>query len=221
MIKLLFIDDDKDLCALIKRVMGKSGEYEIECAFNGAEGINALRNYRPDIVVTDVEMEKMDGISMVRKIRENGSTIPIIVLTGRMDETELCGADVYLEKPFTREKLDINIKNLLQSKGFGVAEHIYKLGKYTFNSGKYLISSTDGDIDLQQMESRLLEMLCKEAGNYVLKNEILGTLWPCCEKENAAHNLDVQMGKIKELFSKEDRIQFITKKGVGIMLKIK
>jgi DNA-binding winged helix-turn-helix (wHTH) protein len=94
------------------------------------------------------------------------------------------------------------------------------LTDYTFNSGKYLISSTDVNIDLQPMESMLLEILCKNAGNYVLKNEILGTLWPGLEKENAAHNLDVQMGKIKELFSKEKGIQFITKKGVGIMLMI-
>ena len=85
MIKLLIVEDDTNLSFLIKRKLLKLGDYSIECAKDGKEGLLAINNFRPNIIVTDLEMEGMDGNQMIEQIRKKSNDIPIIVLTGKVE----------------------------------------------------------------------------------------------------------------------------------------
>ena len=144
MIRLLIVEDDTNLSFLIKRKLEKQGDYIVETAIDGREGLKAIAAFRPDIVVSDLEMgDGMDGNTMIERIRETKNDIPIIVLTGKMEFLKQSGANMYLKKPFNVQQLDLNIKSMLQQKGIGTeSDNTYKIGKFTSVSYTHLTLPT-------------------------------------------------------------------------------
>jgi CheY-like chemotaxis protein len=117
-IKLLMVDDDFDLLSVFKETLEIIGEeYDIMTACDGVEGLKAYEAFSPDVIVTDMEMPKMNGIEMTRKIREKNEKIPIIMLTGMknqkiMEMSFKSGVNSFTEKPISITKLDQMIKGM-------------------------------------------------------------------------------------------------------------
>lgn len=122
MIKLLLIEDDKNLCYIIKSNLEEIlGGYEVITAANGEEGLLALKEQKADIIVSDVDMPVLNGIEMVKKIRQFNTEIPILFATGKTSSKDVLagygsGADNYIKKPFLPEELDAHIHALLSMK---------------------------------------------------------------------------------------------------------
>ncbi|MNO89342.1 Response regulator MprA [compost metagenome] len=117
---VLLIDDDEKIISMLRRGLAFEG-YDVVTAANGAEGLNILLSSEPDLVVLDVMMPKVDGFEVCRRLREGGSTVPILMLTAK-DEIEHrvkgldLGADDYLVKPFALEELLARVRALLRRK---------------------------------------------------------------------------------------------------------
>ncbi|MGO4949302.1 response regulator transcription factor [Paenibacillus sp. DRB1-1] len=117
---ILIIDDDEKIVSMLRRGLAFEG-YEVLTAANGAEGLNKMLTAEPDVVVLDVMMPQVDGFEVCRRMREGGSTIPVLMLTAK-DEVENrvkgldLGADDYLVKPFALEELLARVRALLRRK---------------------------------------------------------------------------------------------------------
>ena len=115
--KLLIIEDDADLVKALELYFSRAG-YEVVTAANGLEGLQVLYKERPDIVILDIAMPKLDGWEVCRRIREL-SQVPIVILTARVQEDERVkglklGADDYVVKPFSLKELDARLEAVLR-----------------------------------------------------------------------------------------------------------
>ena len=221
MIRLLIVEDDTNLSFLIKRKLEKQGDYTVETAVDGKEGLKAIASFRPDIIVSDLEMgDGMDGNTMIEKIRTANNDIPIIVLTGKMEFLKQSGANMYLKKPFNVQQLDLNIKSLLQQKGIGTqSENTYKIGKFTFDTSARRLILDDEEIRVTPTGAKVLEMLCREMGKCVDRKKIQGTIWGDYDNDSISHNLDVQIDKLRGALKADPSVSIEIIKKTGIILK--
>ncbi len=221
MIRLLIVEDDPNLSFLIKRKLEKQGDYIVETAIDGREGLKAIAAFRPDIVVSDLEMgDGMDGNTMIERIRETKNDIPIIVLTGKMEFLKQSGANMYLKKPFNVQQLDLNIKSMLQQKGIGTeSDNTYKIGKFTFDTSARRLILGDEEIRVTPTGAKVLEMLCREMGKCVDRKKIQGTIWGDYDNDSISHNLDVQIDKLRGALKADPDVSIEIIKKTGIILK--
>lgn len=175
--KVLLVEDESDLAKIISDTLSDTG-YKVVSAGNGEEGLAKYLIEKPDIVVADVMMPKLDGFGMARKIRDLSSDVPIIFLTAKsgIDDIEEgfgIGANDYLRKPFELRELIVRIKALLMRQDQSHAEFItFRIGKYIFNDENQTLSFGGKEMCLSNIEARLLKPLAANIGKTVLL-----TLW--------------------------------------------
>jgi DNA-binding response OmpR family regulator len=122
--RILIIDDEKKLCFVVKAGLEKIGGFDVSIATNGKDGIRAAKRLKPDLILLDVCMPKMDGLSVLKRLKENRDTIaiPIIMLTGLSDDAtkKECSRlydEAYLEKPVEITALSTKIDEVLKRRG--------------------------------------------------------------------------------------------------------
>jgi DNA-binding response OmpR family regulator len=122
--KVLVIDDEEDLTFFLKSNLEMRGEYEVFTAYDGQEGLVAANRHKPDLVILDVMMPKMDGFQVLERLKQQEETlnIPVIMLTAKAKSDDIdrgltSGADFYLPKPFTIDNLTDFIELTLSGKG--------------------------------------------------------------------------------------------------------
>jgi len=116
--RILVVDDEKNVRVLFERILAKEG-YEVECAASGSEAIDKLANNSFDLVVTDLKMEGIDGLDLIRKGKKTNQAIPFILISGYgTAQTAVSaaqeGADVYLMKPIDMKDLKLAVKRALR-----------------------------------------------------------------------------------------------------------
>ena len=232
MIRVLLVEDDKNLSFILKSSLEQIiGGYEVESVVNGKDGLDALAKDTFDVIVSDVEMPVMDGMTMVQHIREHYPSIAVIFITGLTNARDVingyqAGADFYIKKPFLPEELDAHIRavlkirqNISAPKAEDKAEEItYQIGKYTFTPSQNLLCHDEEKQSLTAKEAKILEMLCKEKGKVVSREHILNTIWGVSDFYSS-RSLDVFITKLRKYLSKESNISLNVLKGVGICLE--
>lgn len=160
--RLLLIDDDPNLILLIKDYLEFRG-YEVIPASNGREGLEAMRNFTPDLIICDVMMPEMDGYTFVETIRSNPATdwIPVIFLSARGQTADrvrglTTGADVYMVKPLEPEELVAQVESSLK--------HTDRL-LHMQNVGIQPIMKLDREIDLTPTETKVLQYVARGMSN--------------------------------------------------------
>lgn len=182
--KLLLVEDDENLAYMEKSCFEDIiGGYEVKTAVNGKEGLKVWQDFQPDVIVSDIDMPIMDGIEMVKKIREvDGKTI-ILFTTGLTSPKDLkagyaAGANNYVKKPFIPEELDAHIHSLLQLKAGARSENAsnqIKLGKYILDADHATLKDTqDGKQKmLTAREAKILELLAVNKNEVVRREAVL------------------------------------------------
>ena len=181
--KLLIIDDDQTLVTALKLYLSKGG-YEVITAGNGLEGLQALYNERPDLVILDIMMPKMDGWEVCKRIREL-SDVPIIMLTARDQETDRVtglkmGADDYIAKPFSLKELEARLEAVLRRTRLPPPTRgrvLYSDDELTIDSERWEVRRRGELVDLTPTELRLLLVLAENAGRVLTHQQLLEQVW--------------------------------------------
>ncbi len=158
MSKILIIDDDQDILALLKRFLTKNG-YEVETTHNGANGEKLLDSFEPDLVMCDYRLDDMDGATLLSKIKERKPDLPVIIITGYSDlrtavKVVRLGAFDYVTKPLIPDEILLNVKQALNRDG--VASPPAAGTQASGRSGRSKVSNVSY-LFSQSMQSRHLE----------------------------------------------------------------
>jgi two-component system response regulator CpxR len=180
--RLLVIDDDTELCALLGQYLAREAGLEVEFAHTGAAGIERCRQGGIELVVLDVMLPGMDGFEVLRAIRKD-SNIPVIMLTARGEDVDRIvglelGADDYMPKPFNPRELVARIRAVLrrQQPTERRAERI-EIGGMSIDTGSRKVLCAGRQIELTTLEFDILELLMRAAGRILTRDRIMESLY--------------------------------------------
>ncbi|MBU3839132.1 MAG: response regulator transcription factor [Candidatus Phocaeicola faecigallinarum] len=233
MTRVLLVEDDRNLSFILKSSLEQMiGGYEVVSVANGKDGLDMLTKGNFDVIVSDVEMPVMDGVTMVQHIRKNHPSLAIIFITGLTTARDVingyqAGADFYIKKPFLPEELDAHIQAVLRMRHNTQAESpvgndedtIFTIGKYSFDPTQHMLIFENEQHNLTAKESKILEMLCREKGKVVSRENILNEIWGNSDFYSS-RSLDVFITKLRKYLSKDTDVSLNVLKGVGICLKV-
>ncbi len=223
-IKVLLAEDESTLAMIIKETL-EEDDFTLQIAPDGEAGLQQFYDFRPDVVVADVMMPKMDGFEMVRRIRQTDRQTPVLFLTARSAVNDVVegfklGANDYLKKPFGMQELIVRIKALvgrayqpIQEK----KEEVYEIGRYLFNPTNQTLSLLDQSEELSYRESEILKHLCLNRNQVVNMQNILLDLWGDDTFFNQ-RSLHVFITKLRHKLSKDDTIRIVNVRGIGYKL---
>jgi two-component system OmpR family response regulator len=180
--KVLVIDDEPGVRELISEALSLSEITAVQAA-DGLEALSFLRRERFDLLILDINMPKLDGLALLEKLRTEGMSVPVLMLSARADKTDInqglrIGADDYLTKPFSIEELVLRVKAILRrSKGEVAEVKVLTCGPISMDFSKYSVKFNDQQIDLSPTEFKLLEQLILNRGNVVTKETLLSEVW--------------------------------------------
>lgn len=178
--KVLLVDDDPDLLAVTGFALQQAGFLVVKAA-DGLAGLEAFRREEPDLVVLDVNMPRMNGFDVARKLRER-SRVPLIMLTVRGEEEDVVealgiGADDYLTKPFSPRILLARVKAVLRRSGMEASGSV-AFGGLTLDTETLVLEGLpQGPVRLTPLEARLLQLLFAHGGHTVPTERILVHVW--------------------------------------------
>lgn len=229
-IKLLLVEDDASLIFVEKNtLMDIIGGYEIVTASNGKEGLKAWETFKPDVIISDIDMPIMNGINMVRNIRElDGDTIIMFTTNlnapSKLKEGYEVGVDEYVKKPFVPEELDCHVKALLKLKGGQTRRNIsncIKIGKHLFDPEHACLKDEFGKIavNLTGQAAKTLEILAKNKNAIIRREAIQNILWEMDEKDfYLSRCLDVIMVALRKALKIDPFVKIETIRGIGFSL---
>ena len=200
-IKVLLVEDEQTLAMIIKDTL-EGQNFIIHTAADGEEGLRMFFDLRPDVLVADVMMPRMDGFEMVRHIRQTDKRTPVLFLTARSSIN-----DVVVGKAFTfREEPKKE-------------ETCFEIGDYHFNSVTQILSHTGIEQELSHREAEILKRLCENRNQVVNTQNILLDLWGDDSFFNS-RSLHVFITKLRHKLSKDERIRIVNVRGIGYKLII-
>jgi two-component system, OmpR family, response regulator len=180
--KVLIIDDEPGVRELISEALSLSEINAIQAA-DGLEALSLLRRERFDLLILDINMPKLDGLALLEKLRTEGMSVPVLMLSARADKADInqglrTGADDYLTKPFSIEELVLRVKAIMRrSKGEVTEVKVLTCGPISMDFSKYSVKFNDQPVDLSPTEFKLLEQLILNRGNVVTKETLLSEVW--------------------------------------------
>ena len=213
-LRILLCEDDENLGMLLREYLQAKG-YNADLFPDGEVGFKAFLKSKYDLVVTDVMMPRKDGFTLAQEIRQANAEVPIIFLTAKTLKEDILegfkiGADDYITKPFSMEELTFRIEAILRRvRGKRNREStVYKIGRFTFDTQKQILSIGDKQTKLTTKESELLGLLCAHANEILQRDFALKTIWIDDNYFNA-RSMDVYITKLRKHLKEDDSIEII------------
>ena len=176
--KILVVDDDTNICELLRLYLTKEG-YQVTTANDGEEGLEKFNQLKPDMVLLDVMMPKMDGLEVCRRIRKAGNT-PVMMLTAKGEVEDRIiglelGADDYLVKPFSPRELVARARALLRRvhADSEPQREVLEFGELTIDVSGHKVLVNNEEIDLTASEFKLLTTLSRYPGRVYSRMELV------------------------------------------------
>ncbi len=221
--RILVVDDELAIRRFLHTVLS-SEEFTLHEAENGHAGLAAAAAFRPDVILLDLGLPDLDGIEVIKRIRE-WSLVPIIVLSVREHENDKvsaldAGADDYLTKPFGVGELLARIRAALRRSLLEIPEPVFISNDLRVDLGSRLVTVNEFEISLTPTEYDILRFLVIHAGKVLTHGQILKQVWGMTNLEQP-HVLRVNISNLRRKLEKDpSRPQhIITEPGVGYRLK--
>ncbi len=217
MFHILVCDDDRHTRILLEAVLRNEG-YEVSLAGDGLEALSVLEREHIDLVVLDVMMPNMNGYEFTEKVRENDSSLPILMVTAKqmpLDEKMgfIAGTDDYITKPIDEEKLLLHIKALLRR--FRIREERKIVNAdVTLDYDSLTVRRGDEVIELPQKEFLLLYKLLSYPGQIFTRIQLMDEIWGE-ESETGWETVTVHVGRLRKRFEGWNEFEISAVRGLG------
>lgn len=222
-LRLLMVEDEKYMAEAVAQVL-KKNNYSVDLAYNGEDGLDCGLSGIYDIIILDIMLPKLDGISILKELRKNGIEAPVILLTARGETEEKVhgldsGADDYLVKPFHTDELLARLRALGRRKTELINDGILKYGDIKLNPHTLQLECRGKEAGLTLKESQLLELLMKRNGMIASKENIIEKLWGY-DTDAEDNRVEVHISLLrKKLAQLDSGVRIHTVRGAGYVLK--
>jgi DNA-binding response OmpR family regulator len=218
--RILLVEDDRAIVGFIEPELERVG-FLVRCAYDGIAGLEVAGKFGPALIVLDIMLPGLDGVGLLRRLREGGSRVPVIMLTARdttLDKVHSLdrGADDYLTKPFDIEELVARIRALLRRAD---GEEILRVADLEINTSTREVRREEREIELTTREYELLEFMAQNPRRVLSRDLLLSRVWD--EELGLTPNVvDVYVGYLRRKVDAPGEEKLIrTVRGAGYALK--
>lgn len=222
--RLLLAEDEEDLSRVLVTVL-KHNNYSVDAVYNGADALAYLETENYDGAILDIMMPKMDGLTVLRKIRAQGNPVPVLMLTAKAEIDDRvtgldAGADDYLPKPFSMKELMARIRAMTRRQA-DTTDAILSFGNMKLDRSTYQLSTDKGSIRLAGKEYQMLEMLMTNPGQLISADQFMDRIWGY-DSEAELNVVWVYISYLrKKMTSLQANVQIKATRGVGYSLEEK
>ncbi len=178
--RLLLAEDEKELSRALTTILERSN-YSVDAVYNGEEALEYLNSNNYDGLILDIMMPRIDGLTVLKKLREKRNLIPVLLLTAKSEIDDKvegldAGANDYLTKPFAAKELLARIRAMTREHTSAVNASLHT-GNLTLDLASYTLSSPTGNFRLTNKEFQMLEMLMANPGQLIPSERFLERIW--------------------------------------------
>src|ERR671921_471311 len=176
--RILLVEDDRSIVGFVEPELERLG-FLVRCAYDGVAALEEAQKFGPALIVLDIMLPGLDGVGVLKRLREGGSRVPVIMLTARdttLDKVHSldCGADDYLTKPFDIEELIARIRALLRR---AEGDEILRVADLEINTSTREVRRADREIEFTTREYDLLEFMARNPRRVLSRDLLLSRVW--------------------------------------------
>lgn len=221
--RILIVEDEATLQQQLAEEL-RAQDYVVDVASDGEEGLYFGREYPIDLAIVDLGLPKMDGVEVIRKLREDGHSYPILILTARNRWQEKVeglesGADDYLTKPFHPQELSARIKVLLR-RSVGLADNSLVCGPVKIDTSSKQVFLNEEPLTITAYEYRLLSYLMMHTGKVLSKRELVDHIYEE-DDDRDSNTIEVFIRRLRKKLDPDETLKPIeTQRGRGYRFRI-
>jgi DNA-binding response OmpR family regulator len=218
--RVLLVEDDRSIASFVEPELEHLG-FRVQCAYDGPTGLEEVKKFRPELIVLDIMLPKLDGVGVLKRLRQEGNRVPVVMLTARdttLDKVHSLdhGADDYVTKPFDIEELLARIRALLRRVE---GEEILRISDLEVNTATREVRRGEREIDLTAREYELLEFMVRNPRRVLSRDFLLSRVWDQ-EYGVTTNAVDVYIGYLRKKVDAPGEAGLIrTVRGAGYALK--
>ncbi len=220
--RILVVEDEVSLADAITAILKKE-QYFVDAVYDGRDGLDYAMSGIYDLILLDIMLPKMNGIDVLREIRKNNISTPVMLLTAKSDVRDKitgldCGADDYLTKPFNKGELLARIRALTRRKG-EIPSNELVFGDLTLNQSTYELICGGLNVKLGAKEFRIIQMLMYAPGNIISKDEFIEKIWGY-DSDAEYNSIEVYISFLrKKLGAIKSTVQIKASRGIGYYIE--
>lgn len=220
------VEDEHTLADIVGDTLDSNG-FKVQIAYDGEQALTLLNRFTFDIIVTDIMMPRMDGLSLVEHLRKKGNKIPVLFLSARSSSDDVvegfeAGGNDYIRKPFSMKELIVRIKALLERVHSNPQNEplTYHIGKYLFDTANGTLLFEENPQKTQVLsghEADILSHLCRNLNHVVENKTILLDLWGD-DNFFSVRSLNVFISKLRHKLAQDPTLRILMIRSIGYKL---